>query len=178
MKRELAILTIVTLTVCGLTLFQTEYRGVGMVGLLQIAFGFFVGGISLMAALSNFLGYAWSREERWRENGIRCLALAMASGGVLATIPVGRVMLNRDIVEAKAYCEKLALSGRISKAALGKYPESQAEVVSDDRLPRLLRGRQFYICLEGAEGYEFFFHSGPHTTWVFHVGRSEWIVST
>ena len=81
---------------------------------------------------------------------------ALALGSLCISALTGGLVRERDIAEAKRYCESYVPSLDRHRSEHGKYPPSLDEVARTDEVPRLLANATFYW----PDGDEFRFEFG------------------
>lgn len=159
------------------------YRGHGEVEFLVMGIVLYVAvplGIVGFAAL--LLGKLWfGRKLKW----VGIIALAGAEVLVvelLISSPLGYMVQEHDVAEARAYCESLIDDLEAHRERTGSYPETLDEIQPERRqLPHLLRNTEFYSREREGDSFSFKFElpdSFPKTIHLYNSEDGEWTTYT
>ncbi|MBD2459747.1 hypothetical protein H6G89_01705 [Oscillatoria sp. FACHB-1407] len=104
-----------------------------------------VWGVPLLLLIALVAGVLWWRGQRWATRLIRG-AIAATLGVIvqLGGVVLGVYLANKDVAQAKAYCEQLVPKLQTYRDTHGQYPEAIANLENPPPLPRLLRDESFY----------------------------------
>ena len=171
MKKNIGIL-VGAFLICSYLLFGLQQRGTGMLRTLKLAVGIWVGFPTFGCVIYRFAKYRrLGRERDLRELWSAATVLVVVLC-IVATNPIGKRLLARDIEEAKSYCEELVSSG-----VLDGRPEDLKGLIDEGDLPRLLKGRKFYW-RHSQGGYELSFSYSFDFAWTWDSRTGEWHLST
>jgi hypothetical protein len=164
MKRRIVVVLCTALASCVVAaVMAVTLRGSFLHGFVSATVLIGLGGVSVAVAIAGFVaGLLWRR----RRNG--CYWVGTVGGALLvlsivqfASIPAGCFLLERDVAEARSYCESLVPLLEAYEQQHGSYPQQLGEVLPPGRrVPRLLKDQDFY---EGHGSYfqlEFSVHDG------------------
>jgi len=100
---------------------------------------------------------------------------SLVIGSCFASIYFGGLLNNRQINEAKSYCEQLAIQLDKVRETSGLYPTNLTEYVQQSNLPRILRGGNLYYHSQGTN-YSITFSDpgGLMNGWDFIGNTKKW----
>jgi hypothetical protein len=135
--------------------------------------------IAVYLGLPILIASALSLIPRQRSRILAMLSRVALWAGLVAlsaavSMPIGAVVLRRDIAAAKRYCEDLVPDLDAYKRAHGRYPEGIDAVTAPTRAPRLLRPFPFYT--SNGESFSFSFPNpgGMMNFFAYDSKRREW----
>ena len=169
-KREMLFLP-GALVIC-FFLLGSRGRGVGFSGGIQALLMVWVGIPVLVCGVIRFVMFFRLGREQDLLRLRSVIVLILSIGAISATYPIGKILLNRDIEEAKAFCEELISRDVFALERGGRYPDSLKGLVIEEELPRLLRGREFYS--SAGDTFEFHFEYGFGYGWYWNSRAGRW----
>jgi hypothetical protein len=109
--------------------------------------------VGLPTFVASLILMIMGREKRWNLflAGYALNLVSLVVGLMIASTFIGLFVANRDVTDAKAYCQSLVPRLEKHKEDTGRYPEDVAAVSARDNEPLLLAGKRFYI--PQADGY-------------------------
>lgn len=100
---------------------------------------------------------------------------SLVVGSTIGAIYLGGLLNNRQINEAKVYCEQLAIQLDVVKEITGFYPTNLTEFAEQEDLPRILKGGNLYYHSQ-ATNYSITFSdpAGLMNGWDFIGNTRKW----